>query len=166
MRDNSAPLKRAVVDWWQRQPRRQQRVAVGGMALGMAMLIVIAGIMPAYQYYTAGKAQFAQMQSLAAWVDAVMPQIKGLNRGINGNTATRETSLLSLITQVAAQHQVPIERAEPREGGVSVWIGDVEFDRLIDMLFYLNRTQAVDAVEVQLATASRPSYVTGRVVLR
>lgn len=166
MRGDSTPLKQALADWWQRQSRRQQRFAVIGIALGTAMLIVIGGIMPAYQYYTASKAQFAQMQSLAAWVDAVTPQIKGLNRSDKGDAATRETSLLSLITQVAAQHQVPIERAEPRDGGVSVWIGDVKFDRLIDMLFYLKQAQTVDAVEVQLATASRPSYVSGRVVLR
>lgn len=166
MRGDSAVHKRALADWWQKQPHGQRRLAVGAMALGAVILVIIAGVLPAYHYYATSKARFAETQLLAAWVDAVTPQLQELNRSDKVDAATRETSLLSLITQASAQYEVPIERAEPREGGVSVWIGDVKFDRLIDMLFYLKQVQTVDAIEVQLGVASRPSYVTGRVVLR
>lgn len=165
VRPDLGPYRQATQQWWHKlSPLNQLRIIVVGVSVIIVMLIALA-LLPAYRYYEQSKAQFESEQALTAWVNAVEPRLA--DRRTSGMVSKpMHKSLLSLITEISQQHNIPIERVEPKEDSVSIWVDDVGFNHLIEMLFYLRKQNAIDVVEAQLSASGSPSVVSGRLVLR
>ena len=119
----------------------------------------------AAQYYNYAKTEMRENQSLVAWLFAMEPILAEAAKRDQNVESGGDQLLLSLISQVGQQYEIPFERVEPKGRAAAAWVKNVPFNSLLAMLLHLRETHGIEAAEVQLSGGSSAALCSGRLLL-
>lgn len=148
---------RARAAWGQRSPREQRLLAILGVILGVALLLILI-VRPLQDARSKALADIRTYETLSARLRAA-----GGNIGQTG--VTRTGPIAGIVTTSAAQFGIAVQRLEPEGNGVRVAIAEAPFDQTLRWLADLERTSAVRIVQVKLDRRPTPATVEAELLL-
>lgn len=159
-----ANLKSVSFESFSALPQRQQRLLVGGIALGV-VLFIVAVLVPLDHSVSGAQARLAKKRADLAWMQGVAPELatapappsdSGESLLVIIDRSARESGLASSLTG-----------SEPGVGAtLSVRLQKAPFDNLVAWLARLAQQNGVVVESATIDGAGAPGLVNAAVVLR
>lgn len=147
-------------------PHREQialGIAVAALGLGLLYVLLLA---PSAAYLRSAQLRESQERELLAWMQQREPQVRALQAGAQAVPVNHDESLLTLASTTGKQAGLIFQRLEPgKDGRLTLWLSDTEFNALLDWLDGLVTGQRVVIERIALSQASRPGAVEAQIVL-
>ncbi|WP_448213682.1 type II secretion system protein GspM [Colwellia sp. MEBiC06753] len=135
--------------WWQQLQQREQQLVLA-MAAVVLVFIGYQGIwQPINTSLEQAQQKLQRTESLLAYVNENTAKVAALGSGakkpfVNG-------SLSSIVNRAAQQYQVTIDRIQPQQDAVQVWVDEVPFEQLLRWLDNLDRQYGLTATSVDIS---------------
>lgn len=148
----------ALVAYWQGiSPREQTMVAgIGGFSVLVILYLLV--INPLVTRFDEATQQLKIEKELSTWVSNHSSQLKAL-RSQNGSAANTSLPLNQVVTNSVRRFNLEIERLQPQQKDLQVWLKPMPFDSLVRWLEQLSQTSAVKVKFIELAGSETPGVV-------
>ncbi|EKE77564.1 type II secretion system protein M [Gallaecimonas xiamenensis] len=145
-----------IKEYWQAMAPRDRQVltwAAPFMALGLFYFAIWQPLSGAEE------AARQQLQSRQGDLQYLREQGSRLLAAKGGRLATGSGSLTDRVTRSANSFNVRIARLQPGQGGISVWVDEVPFERLTQWLTALQLKEGLSVSQADVITTGTPGMV-------
>jgi len=137
-------------------------------AVGFVAMIYFLIWQPVQSWSDESKLRYENNVALVNWIkqnqSTLLAAKGGGNRGLT--LARNGRSVLSLVNQQARKLSLNIKRLEPKENDqLRVWVDGVEFNRLIELLYGLQRQFDIELLSINLEKGKESGMVNASLVL-
>ena len=131
------------------------------------LLVSVGGLLQAsWSFKQDAKAQWAREQALWESMRQHADGIRQLNAARQAKTGN-DTSLLALVSNTAAEHELTLQRYEPgADGKLAVWLSNADFNTLLGWMDQLTRQYNVRIERASIVAASTAGLVEAQLQLR
>lgn len=155
--------------WWQQLAPRQQYVLIAAGCVLLALVLWVGAWEPLDEARQQARAQVAEQQALAGWLEALVPLASNLRRdGAPVAADADRRSLLGVVDETAraAGLAAAIGRIEPAgEQRVRIWLNDAGFATLMGWLEQIAAEQGIQIRELTAERGGQTGAVNARITL-
>ncbi|MGL4351152.1 MAG: type II secretion system protein GspM [Plesiomonas shigelloides] len=141
---------------------REQWLVVVGSILLLVGVFYWSVWQPIAKHIIAQEKQVQNQQQTLAWLKENGKKVLAMQDVVSYSAETHGT-LEGLVNRTASEHKIKIERLQPQEQSLNVWIDKVQFD---DLLYWLATLQEKYGIDVQIIEIAREDLSPGLVKIR
>ncbi|HAS6044835.1 TPA: type II secretion system protein M [Vibrio vulnificus] len=128
--------------WWSSISQREQRLVVVCGVFGLIGLIYWGVLQPINARAEQAQLRIQSEKQLLSWVSEKADELTGLRA--SGGVSFSNQPLNQVIASSARQFKVELQRVQPRNEMLQVWVVPVPFNRLVDWLTFLKEKQGIE----------------------
>lgn len=165
LRMNNFTKHYSISKRWQMLHTKQKEIIFALLFILLFLAVFFLFLTPSYQGYKDSKKRFEAELQLHAWFKEISPKLSAIANARIERGATSQT-VLSTVAQLAKEFSISIERAQPKDLGVVIWVKGVNFNQLVGLLYALEGRKGMVAIEVQLSGADDSGLCSGQIVIK
>ncbi|MCJ0814213.1 type II secretion system protein M [Vibrio vulnificus] len=128
--------------WWSNISQREQRLVVVCGVFGLIGLIYWGVLQPINARAEQAQLRIQSEKQLLSWVSEKADELAGLRA--SGGVSFSNQPLNQVIASSARQFKVELQRVQPRNEMLQVWVAPMPFNRLVDWLTFLKEKQGIE----------------------
>ncbi|MCA3893595.1 type II secretion system protein M [Vibrio vulnificus] len=128
--------------WWSSISQREQRLVVVCGVFGLIGLIYWGVLQPINARAEQAQLRIQSEKQLLSWVSEKADELNGLRA--SGGVSVSNQPLNQVIASSARQFKVELQRVQPRNEMLQVWVAPMPFNRLVDWLAFLKEKQGIE----------------------
>ncbi|WP_045596120.1 type II secretion system protein M [Vibrio vulnificus] len=128
--------------WWSSISQREQRLVVVCGVFGLIGLIYWGVLQPINARAEQAQLRIQTEKQLLSWVSEKADELTSLRA--SGGVSFSNQPLNQVIASSARQFKVELQRVQPRNEMLQVWVAPMPFNRLVDWLTFLKEKQGIE----------------------
>ncbi|WP_257284406.1 type II secretion system protein M [Endozoicomonas sp. SESOKO1] len=134
--------------WYGMRPPGDRKILQLLFTVVLTGLIYLLILEPVSQWSETQKSAYLYQQEMNAWLHGNLPRARNLQK--NQQAASSRQELSSIATNVAQQADISLGRVQPDRKGLSVWIEDAAYQKLLKWLVLLQTKHGVALQQVRI----------------
>lgn len=134
--------------WYEMRPPGDRKILQLLFSVVLTGLIYLLIWEPVTQWSEAQKSAYLYQQKMNAWLHGNLPRARDLQK--NQQAASSRQELSSIAANVAQQVGITLGRVQPDRKGLSVWIEDAAYQKLLKWLVLLQTNHGVALQQVRI----------------
>ncbi|WBA79997.1 type II secretion system protein M [Endozoicomonas sp. GU-1] len=134
--------------WYEMRPSGDRKILQLLVTLVFAALIYLLIWEPVSQWSKAQKSNYHYQQEMNTWLHNNLPKARDLQK--NQQRASPRQELSSIAANVAQQAGITLGRVQPDRKGLSVWVEDAAYQKLLKWLVLLQTKHGVAIQQVRI----------------
>lgn len=143
--------------WWSSISQREQRLVVVCGVFGLIGLIYWGVLQPINAHAEQAQLRIQSEKQLLSWVSEKADELTALRA--SGGVSFSDQPLNQVIASSARQFKVELQRVQPRNEMLQVWVAPMPFDRLVDWLTFLKEKQGIEVEFMDIDRGKEPGLV-------
>ncbi len=142
------PYWQQCKSWYEVRPPRDRKILQLLFATVLTGLIYILVWEPVTQWSQAQKSAYLYQQEMNTWLHGNLSKARDLQKNQQASSAHQELS--SIAASVAQQAGITLGRVQPDRKGLSVWVEDAAYQKLLKWLVLLQTKHSVAIQQVRI----------------
>ncbi len=152
----------AILTYWRGISQREQQMFIGVSIIVVIALFYVAIINPIKTRAEQAQQNVKIESELSAWVTEKSAELKSLRASSGSSVGRANIPLNQAVTSSISRYGLEIERLQPQQDTIQVWLKAMPFNTLTQWLEDLEKNFGVHVIFIELSAAN----VTGVVEVR